>query len=177
MRGDLVRLRLVVSDVDGVLTDGRIVLDAEGRRQGVFSARDGMGVQLARAAGLEIALVSGARSQAVAVRARELGIERVYQDEARKDHRIGALLAEMQLDAAEAAMLGDDLNDLPAFRCVGTAFAVADAAPEVLAAADHVTRAAGGGGALREVVERILRAQGRWERCVSELYGVPSPEV
>ena len=174
MSGDLARLRLVVSDVDGVLTDGRIAFDADGRRQGVFSARDGMAVQLARAAGIEIALVSGARSQAVAVRARELGIGRVYQEVERKDVVIASLLAEMQLEASEAAMLGDDLNDLPAFRAVGTSFAVADAAPEVRRAADHVTQAAGGAGALREVVESILRAQGSWERIVADLFGVPA---
>lgn len=175
MRGHLQRLRLLVSDVDGVLTDGRIALDADGRRQGVFSARDGMAVHLARVAGLEIALVSGARSRAVAARAQDLGIERVYQDVRRKDVLIASLLTELHLEVAEAAMLGDDLNDLPAFRAVGTAFAVADAAPEVRVAADHVTRAPGGGGALREVVESILKAQGRWEKILADLYGVPAP--
>jgi 3-deoxy-D-manno-octulosonate 8-phosphate phosphatase (KDO 8-P phosphatase) len=172
---ELRSIRLLVSDADGVLTDGTVALDADGRRLGLFSVRDGMGVTLARHAGLEVAVVSGAVFPALRARAAELGIRHLYDGVARKDETVRALLQRLGLRREEALMIGDDLNDLPAFREVGVAVAVADAAAEVRRAAACVTLQPGGHGAVREVVEWVLRAQGRWERVLHELFGVPLP--
>jgi 3-deoxy-D-manno-octulosonate 8-phosphate phosphatase (KDO 8-P phosphatase) len=176
VNGALEGVQLLVSDVDGVLTAGTIVLDADGRRMAVFSARDGMGVTIAHHAGLEVALVSGASSAALAARAAELGIRHVVTSVADKGAALRALLARTGIPPASALYLGDDLNDLPAFRAVGVRVAVADAAPDVRARADWVTAARGGEGAFREVVERVLRAQGRWSAVVESLFGAP-PEM
>ncbi len=167
----LQRVRLVVTDVDGVLTSGVIPIDAEGRRMGFFSARDGMGVALARAAGLDIAVLSGAVSGALRGRAAELGIRHVYEGARDKALGIDMILRDTGHSRAETLYVGDDLNDLPAFRSVGVAVAVADAVPELRARAHWVTRAAGGAGALREIIDAVLRSQGTWERTVEALFG------
>jgi 3-deoxy-D-manno-octulosonate 8-phosphate phosphatase (KDO 8-P phosphatase) len=167
-------VRLVATDVDGVLTRGTVALDAEGRRMAFFSARDGMGVTLALRAGLEVALVSGARSVAVDARARELGIRHVRQDVGDKGVALRDLMSALGLPRRAALFIGDDLNDLPAFGAVGLRVAVADAAPELRARADWITSTAGGEGALREVVEAVLRAQERWEALVRDLFDAPA---
>jgi len=168
------RCRLVATDVDGVLTRGTVALDAEGRRMGFFSARDGMGVTVALHAGLEVALVSGARSTALRARARELGIRHVLDGVRDKRMAVGGLLGMLGIAPEEALFVGDDLNDLQAFAAVGIRVAVADAAPELRARADWVTERRGGEGALREVVEGVLRVQERWESVVHELFDMPA---
>jgi YrbI family 3-deoxy-D-manno-octulosonate 8-phosphate phosphatase len=170
--GRLRRVRLICSDVDGTLTDGRIVMSERGEFR-TFSARDGMGVQLARAAGIDVVWISRRfrASRAVALRARELNVpltqdtrpkQTIILDEARRRG--------LALDAV--AFLGDDVQDLPAFAIVGLPVAVADAVREVRAAAAFTTRARGGEGALRELVERTLHAQGTWSAAVRELLHV-----
>lgn len=171
MIAGLEAVRLLISDVDGVLTSGVIPLDAAGGRMGFFSARDGMGVTLAQQAGLQVALLSGARSAAVQARARDLGIRWVREGESDKGAGVRSLCEAAGAALHECLYLGDDLNDLPAFRAAGIAVAVADAVPELRARAHWVTRAAGGGGAFREVVDAVLHAQGTWERAVAELFG------
>ena len=175
MAADLRGIRLLVSDADGVLTNGTVALDAEGRRVGLFSVRDGMGVQLALHAGLEVAIVSGAVSPALRARAAELRIRHLRDGVQHKDRAVRDLLREMGLEREQALMIGDDLNDLPAFRAVGVAVAVADAVPDVRRRAHFVTRRPGGAGALREVVELVLRAQGRWDPLLQDLFGVSPP--
>ena len=138
---------------------------------GFFSARDGLGVTLARHAGLEIAVLSGATSGALRGRAAELGIRFVREGERDKAAGVAALLRSTGCERAACLYLGDDLNDLPAFRAAGVAVAVADAVPELRARADWVTRAAGGQGALREVIDAVLQAQGVRQRAVDELFG------
>lgn len=164
-------IRLVITDVDGVLTSGLIAMDAEGRRMGFFSARDGMGATLALQAGLQVAILSGARSEALRARANDLGVRFVREGETDKAAGVRALCAAAGCEPREAAYLGDDLNDIPAFRVAGIAVAVADAVPELRAMADWVTSAPGGAGAFREVVDTVLRAQGTWERAVTGLFG------
>jgi 3-deoxy-D-manno-octulosonate 8-phosphate phosphatase (KDO 8-P phosphatase) len=160
------KIRVLLMDVDGVLTDGRIWLLS--RRDGTaseikgFSAYDGAGLKLARAAGLRTGLITGRESTAVSQRARECEIEFVYQHRATK---IGALEEILQLtgaDTSEVAYVGDDLPDLPVLERVGLAVAVANAAPEVKRAAHFVTTRSGGEGAVREVIELIVKAQGKW---------------
>jgi 3-deoxy-D-manno-octulosonate 8-phosphate phosphatase (KDO 8-P phosphatase) len=159
-------IRVLLMDVDGVLTDGRIWLLS--RRDGTaseikgFSAYDGAGLKLARAAGLRTGVITGRESTAVAQRARECEIEFVYQHRATK---IGALEEILQITGAtpsEVAYVGDDLPDIPVLERVGLAVAVANAVPEVKKVAHFVTLRSGGEGAIREVIELIVKAQGKW---------------
>jgi 3-deoxy-D-manno-octulosonate 8-phosphate phosphatase (KDO 8-P phosphatase) len=173
VNADLRPVRLLCCDVDGVLTRGNIPLDAEGRRGAEFSVRDGMGATLGLAGGLDIALVSGATSTAVRARAVELRIRHVLDGVADKGVAVRELLARLGTPRQAALFMGDDLNDLAGFAAVGVRVAVADAVPELRARADWVTERRGGEGALREVVEGVLRAQGRWEQLVSELFETP----
>jgi 3-deoxy-D-manno-octulosonate 8-phosphate phosphatase (KDO 8-P phosphatase) len=173
MRGDLRAVRLLASDVDGVWTRGDIVMDAEGRRLAVFSVRDGMGVTLAQRAGLEIALISGAASAAVRARAAAVGVVHVQESVTDKGAALRALCTALRLEREAVLYVGDDLNDLPAFHVAGVRVAVADAVPELRAAADWVTDRPGGAGAFREIVEAVLRARGEWERAVAGWCDVP----
>jgi 3-deoxy-D-manno-octulosonate 8-phosphate phosphatase (KDO 8-P phosphatase) len=160
------RIRVLLMDVDGVLTDGRIWLlsrsDGTASEIKGFSAYDGAGLKLARAAGLRTGLITGRESSAVTQRARECEIEFVYQHRATK---IGALEEILQTTGAkenEVAYVGDDLPDVPVLQRVGLAAAVANAVPEVKRAAHFVTSRSGGEGAVREVIELIVKAQGKW---------------
>jgi 3-deoxy-D-manno-octulosonate 8-phosphate phosphatase (KDO 8-P phosphatase) len=152
-------IQLLVLDVDGVLTDGRLWFGAEGEQLKVFHVRDGHGIKQLQGAGVEVAIISGRRSAAVDMRMRELGVRHVVQGAQDKQAALDALLAELEVPAGQAACLVDDLPDLPMMRTVGIAAAVADAHPEVLALAEHVTRLAGGQGAVREFCDWLLAAR------------------
>ncbi len=164
-------LKLLLSDVDGVMTDGTVLLLPDGREAKAFHIRDGLGVVLAQRAGLRVGLLSGRSSDVVTRRAAELGIALVRQGVADKGQALATLLAEQALDPREVAFIGDDLNDLPVLTQVGLSAAPADAPLEVRAQAFMVTEAAGGRGCLREFVEAILRARGDWEGLVASLGG------
>jgi 3-deoxy-D-manno-octulosonate 8-phosphate phosphatase (KDO 8-P phosphatase) len=150
-------IRLLVLDVDGVLTDGRLWFGARGEVMKAFHVRDGHGIRELLAAGVEIAVISGRRSAAVARRCRELGIRRVHQGIDDKLAALERICSELGIEPGRCACVGDDGPDLPLMRAVGLAFAVADAHPAALAAAQIVTRAAGGTGAVREVCDELLR--------------------
>jgi 3-deoxy-D-manno-octulosonate 8-phosphate phosphatase (KDO 8-P phosphatase) len=152
-------VRLLVLDVDGVLTDGRLWFGPDGEALKVFHVRDGHGIKLLREAGVEVAVISGRRSRAVETRMRELGVSRVIQGADDKQSALDGLLASLGLAPAEAACLVDDLPDLPLLRTVGLPAAVADAHPAVLAEARHVTRLPGGQGAVREFCDWLLAAR------------------
>lgn len=152
---------LLVLDVDGVLTDGRLWFGPEGEALKVFHVRDGHGIKQLLDAGIEVAIISGRQSAAVGTRMRELGVRHVIQGAVDKQVAIDALLARLDIPSERAACLVDDLPDLPLMRTVGLAAAVADAHPDVLAAADHVTRLAGGHGAVREFCDWLLAARAR----------------
>ncbi len=160
------KIRVLLMDVDGVLTDGRIWLLS--RRDGTaseikgFSAYDGAGLKLARAAGLRTGVITGRESSAVAQRARECEIEFVYQHRATKIGALEEILQTTGADGSEVAYVGDDLPDIPVMQRVGLAVAVANAVPEVKRAAHFVTSRSGGEGAVREVIELIVKAQGKW---------------
>ena len=149
-------IRLVVLDVDGVLTDGRILLDERGGELKTFHVRDGLGIKKLQAAGIEVAIVSGRSSLAVEHRARELGIEVVHQGVSDKRGLCRELRLQRGLDRAAVCCVGDDLPDLEAFAEAGLRVAVADAVRAVRAAADRVTRHRGGEGAVRELCEWLL---------------------
>ena len=157
------QVRLVALDVDGVLTDGGLHYDPEGREQKRFHVADGLGIKLLRRAGLEVAIISGRASPAVAARARELGIAHLHQGVEDKRALLDQLLARLELCPAQVAYMGDDLPDLPVLRVVGFPAAPADARPEVRQAARWVTSAPGGRGAVRELAEHLLKAQGKWD--------------
>ena len=159
-------IRLLILDVDGVLTDGRLYFDAKGETLKVFHVRDGHGLKMAQRAGVEVALVSGRRSDAAYHRAKELGISRFHEGVRDKVAVMEEIMAAMQIQPAEVAAVGDDVVDLPIMSRAGLAVAVADAVPEVVAAAHWVTNNPGGRGAVREVCDLILQAQGKWPEAV-----------
>ena len=160
------RVKLLILDVDGVLTDGRMTLTERGDELKSFHTHDGMGVNLARRAGIKIALVTGEKSEIGRMRGIKLGVEEIVLGARRKADTLEEIRAKLGVAAAEVAFMGDDLLDIPALERAGLAVAPANAVPEVRAVVDVVTRAAGGAGAVRECVELILRAQGVWERTV-----------
>lgn len=168
------RLKLVLSDVDGVMTDGTVLLLPDGLEAKAFNIRDGLGIVLAQRAGLKLGLISGRSSESVARRAAELRLAVVRQGVRDKGAELRAVLAELQLSPLEVAYIGDDVNDLPVITQVGLSAAPADAPFEVRNAAFMVTEAAGGRGCLREFLEAILRARGDWERVLAEI-GVALP--
>jgi len=167
------RVRLLLMDVDGVLTDGQlfyvetspgVIEETKG-----FDSKDGIALILAREAGLRTGLISGRDSAGVRRRAEILGMEFVYQGRRRKVPAFEEILARSGLAEAETAYVGDDLPDLPLLARVGLPIAVADAVPEVRRSALLVTRRPGGRGAVREAVEVILKAQGRWDEALRRI--------
>jgi 3-deoxy-D-manno-octulosonate 8-phosphate phosphatase (KDO 8-P phosphatase) len=161
------RVRVVLLDFDGVLTDGRIVLGPGGLDVRSFDVRDGFGIQLAHRAGLELAIVSGRTSSVLVDRARDLGIDEVHQGVADKAARLDEIAARLGVALAETCFMGDDLIDVPAMRRAGFSAAPADAWPEARRLAHYVTERPGGRGAVRELVELVLAASGRLERAVA----------
>lgn len=155
-------IKLLAMDVDGTLTDGSMILLTEGDIK-IFNVMDGLGMNLAMSIGLEIAWITGNISAAVTQRASSLRITELHQGARFKSAVLRDIALRKELAREELAYIGDDLNDLPAFGVAGVTFAVASAASEVKVAADFVTDRSGGRGAVREVIEMILKAQGRWD--------------
>ena len=154
-------IRLLVLDVDGVLTDGRLYFGADGEALKVFHVRDGLGIKLVQRAGIAVAVVSGRSSRAVVSRCRELDIAHLVQGCDDKVAAVARLAAELGISMNDVACIVDDTSDLPLAVAVGLAFAVADAHPDVNLATLHVTKHAGGSGAVREICDRlILEARG-----------------
>jgi 3-deoxy-D-manno-octulosonate 8-phosphate phosphatase (KDO 8-P phosphatase) len=160
------KTRLLIMDVDGVLTDGRIIQDGHGHELKVFDVKDGHGIVMAHRAKLRTALISGRESETITRRADELGIELVFQKIWNKLEVYEKILVDTKLTHDKVAYIGDDLIDIPLLRRVGLAVAVADAVDEVKAAAHLITQRPGGQGAVREVIELILRAQGHWDSLI-----------
>jgi 2-dehydro-3-deoxyphosphooctonate aldolase (KDO 8-P synthase) len=166
----LKKIRLIVLDVDGALTDGGIVFGSGGLEIKTFNVRDGHGIKIAKRLGLDLAVVTGRTSEVVQRRAEELGITKVYQRIRDKRIVLEELLEEFDLGPHEIAVLGDDVVDIPLFRRVGAAFAVRESPREVCREAHYVTSHAGGHGAAREMIEMILKAQGKWESALARYY-------
>jgi len=161
------RIKLLLMDCDGVLTDGRIWVLENDEDQKAFHTRDGLGIELLHRAGLRSGIISGRNSSALKRRAQSLGVSFVWQGRDDKRQAFADTLTQADVSSDEVAFAGDDLTDLPLMRLSGLAVAVADAAAEVKAHAHYVTKANGGHGAVREVVELILKAQGRWDELVN----------
>ncbi len=161
----LARVRLLAMDVDGTLTEGEMIL-LDGQQVKLFNVYDGLGIRLAMNYGLKVAWITGNTSEAVIERARTLEVTDVYQGARFKTEALKNAAEKHGLDMSEVAYVGDDLNDLPALEIAGVAIAVANATAEVKARADLVTERGGGHGAIREVIEAILKARGEWDRAV-----------
>jgi 3-deoxy-D-manno-octulosonate 8-phosphate phosphatase (KDO 8-P phosphatase) len=162
------RIKLLLMDCDGVLTDGRLWLTDDDDEQKSFNTHDGLGLSLLHRAGLRSGIITGRSSAAVTRRARELGIEFVHQGHPDKIAAFEAVLEQAGLEEEEVAFVGDDLPDIPLMKRSELAVAVADAVEETRSVAHYVTRARGGRGAIREVIEVILKSQGRWNDLLDE---------
>lgn len=160
-------IKLLLFDVDGVLTDGTILVHADGSESKQFNIRDGAGIVWAQRAGLSIGLLSARTAGATAARAAQLGITIVSQGGANKIAGYEQILHAAGLEDHQVGYMGDDLQDLPVLRRAGFSAAPADAAPEVRAAVHWVSASGGGRGAARECIEHVLRAQGHWQAAVA----------
>lgn len=168
---DLTKLRLLLFDVDGVLTDGSIILNGDGTESKQFNIRDGAAMVWARRTGLTIGLLSARSADATSVRAMQLGIEIVVQGAGNKWMGYEQILRDTQMKDEHVGFMGDDLQDLPVMHRVAFSGAPADAAPEVRAAAHWVSTAGGGRGAVREFIEYVMRAQGSWQSVAADYTG------
>lgn len=161
------KLKTLVLDVDGVLTDGRIHINDRGEEIKSFHVRDGQGLSLLMSAGIEVIIISGRNSEAVSHRAKELGIREVYQGVKDKGALLKKLMKQKKIERDHLCCIGDDLADLPLFHQAGLSIAVADAAPEVRHEAGIITKSGGGKGAVREACEMILKSLEIWDETLS----------
>lgn len=164
------RIRMIVSDVDGVWTDGTIAYMGEQREIKAFSVRDGLAVKIAQKRGIEVVVMTSRHSDALTRRCRELGIHRLVQNAADKFEQLLALARETGVALEEICYIGDDLPDLPAIAAAGLSAAPSDAAQEVRERVTWTLHARGGHGAFRELVERLLRERGEWDAVIRQFY-------
>jgi len=166
MNEKLEKIKLLLLDVDGVMTDGRIIYDANGLESKFFNVKDGHGIKMLQRYGLEIGIITGRTSVVVDFRARELGIELVYQGALKKLESYEDIKLRTGLSDHQIAFMGDDVIDVPVLRRVGFSAAPADALPEVAALVDYVAKNGGGRGAVREICDLILKGRGLWGEMV-----------
>lgn len=167
-------IRLIVSDIDGVWTDGRIIYSDAAHETKEFNVRDGLAVRLAQRAGLEVAVITSRRSQAVERRCRELGIEHVSQAHGDKLQELRRIASQLTIGLDEVCYIGDDLPDLAPIHAAGMSAAPSDAVAEVRGVVSLVLRSRGGDGAFRELVEHLLRVQGLWDTVLAT-FDTPNP--
>lgn len=170
MEERLRRIRLLLLDVDGVMTDGRIIYDDRGCELKAFDVKDGHGIKMLQRAGIEVGIITGRQSQVVDIRARELGIEILYQGVKDKLVPYREILLTRGLRDEEIAYVGDDVVDLPILRRVGFAATVADAVTEIRPYVHHVASRRGGRGAVREICDLLLKGSGRWEEALRRYF-------
>ena len=167
MQDKLSKIKLLALDVDGVLTDGTINIGDNGELFKGFNAKDGLGISCALRSGLKVAIITGRKSEIIHKRSAELGITLLCEGVKDKYVELIKLTKELALTKEEVAYMGDDLNDLPAFRAAGFSFAPQDAVTEVVNNADCVVQKDGGRGAVRAAIEMILKAQDKWEGFIA----------
>ncbi|HXH71457.1 MAG TPA: HAD-IIIA family hydrolase [Mariprofundaceae bacterium] len=168
-------IRLLILDVDGVLTDGSIIMDHAGNELKAFNVRDGHGIKMLQRAGIQIGIITGRSSPVVAARANDLGIEHVIQGALDKSKALDQMREMSGIDCRHSAFMGDDVIDLPPMRRCGLALAPGDAHPAVLKSVDWASTLPGGRGAVRQAAEGLLLANGVWSEIVESRYGV-SPD-
>ena len=166
MNENIKNIRLLLLDVDGVLTDGSIIYDGNGLETKCFNVRDGHGIKMLQRHGIEVGIITGRTSIVVDIRARELGIDLVYQGALRKLESYNDVKEKTGFDDSQIAYMGDDIIDVPVLRRVGFAAVPADGLPEVRAVAHYVSSCRGGRGAVREVCDMILKECGVWNEIV-----------
>ncbi len=164
---DLERIELLLLDVDGVLTDGRIIYDDQGRQIKEFNAKDGLGIRLLMDFGIQVGIITGRTSDALLHRCHDLGISLLYQDVRDKVTALNAVLEITGISYEHTAFMGDDLPDIPVMKRVGIPIAVSDAHEDVKLTARLVTKKKGGHGAVREISDGILKAKGLWPGVVN----------
>ncbi len=167
----LQRIRLILLDVDGVLTNGSVVLGSGAYELKIFNIQDGLGIRLAQAAGIEVGIITGRSSEAVERRAAELGVSILFQGEKNKLKACRQILTDLDLSIGQVCFIGDDLPDLQLIRNAGLGVTVANGCEDVKTYADYITERTGGHGAVREVIELILKSQGRWDELVQNYLG------
>jgi len=160
------KIKFLILDVDGVLTDGKIIYDSEGREMKFFNVQDGLGLVLLRRAGIKTIIITAKASKVVKRRAKDMQIFEVYQNSSKKVEVYKKILKKFHLANKEVCFMGDELIDLPVLKKVGFSVAVPNAVPEVRRIADYTTKRSGGQGAVREVVELILKSQKKWNRII-----------
>jgi 3-deoxy-D-manno-octulosonate 8-phosphate phosphatase (KDO 8-P phosphatase) len=160
------RVKLLLLDVDGVLTDGRIIYDSRGRDSKFFDVHDGMGVYLLKKAGIPTILITAKGSRAIGPRARDMQVAAVFENISPKSIVLNKILAKYKLEASQLCFAGDDLVDLCLMKKVGLPVAVANACAEIKKSAAYITSREGGRGAVREVAELILKTQGKWDEVL-----------
>lgn len=166
----LKNIELLILDVDGVMTDGRIIWDTNGVETKFFNVKDGHGIKLIQRAGIQVGIITGRTSPVVDLRAKELGIEFVYQGALRKLESYEDILRKTGLGDHQVAYMGDDVIDVPVMRRVGFSAAPADAVPDVRAVVDFISSCGGGMGAVRELCDLLLKGRGEWDRLVAQRY-------
>jgi 3-deoxy-D-manno-octulosonate 8-phosphate phosphatase (KDO 8-P phosphatase) len=159
-------IQLLLLDVDGVMTDGRIIYDAEGNEIKSFNVKDGLGIRLLIEAGIQVGIITGRGSNALRHRCKNLGIDLLYEHTLDKKKVLFEILEKTHFSVNQVAFMGDDLPDIPLLKEVAVGISVANAASEVIAAADMVTHNPGGDGAVREICEAILKAKNQWDPVV-----------
>lgn len=165
------KIKLLLLDVDGVLTDGRIIYDSHGRDMKFFDVHDGLGVYLLKKAGISTILITAKGSRSIRPRAKDMGVEAVFENISPKTAVLDKLLKKYKLNLDEICFVGDDLVDLCLMKKVGFPVAVFNACPQIKQVASFITLREGGRGAVREVVELILKSQGKWQEMVG-LYDI-----
>ena len=169
MNDKLKHIRLLLLDVDGVMTDGSIIYDGSGLETKCFNVRDGHGIKMLQRHGIEVGIITGRTSIVVDIRAKELGINLVYQGALKKLESYNDVKEKTGLDDSQIAYMGDDVIDVPVLRRVGFAAVPLDGLPEVRAVAHYVSACGGGRGAVREVCDMILKGRGMWDE-IAERY-------
>ncbi len=160
------RIKFLILDVDGVLTDGKIIYDSEGKEMKFFNVLDGLGIVLLRRAGIKTAIVTAKTSKVVMRRSKDMQVFKVYQNIPKKEKTYKKILKKFKLTDSQVCFIGDELIDLPVLNRAGFSVAVSNAVPEVKRKADYITKRSGGEGAVREVIEIILKSQKKWNKIV-----------
>lgn len=161
------KVKLLLLDVDGVLTDGKIIYDSEGRDLKIFDVKDGLGVYLLKKAGILTILITARSSKVIKLRAKDMEVEEIFENAEDKRKILDHILRKYRVSSKEVCFVGDDLVDLSVMKRVGLAISVRDSCPEIKKISDYITKRKGGEGAVREVCELILKAKRKWEDLVS----------
>lgn len=168
MKERIKKIKVLALDVDGVMTDGKIIFDSQGNETKVFDVQDGFGIVFFKKAGFRTAILTARASKVVTLRANDLNIDRVYMDAFPKIEAYEKMLRELRVNDSQVCFISDDLTDLQVLKRAGFSVAVLNACPEVKKAAHYVTKRKGGEGAVREVIELILKTQNKWKKIISE---------